>query len=69
NLARDGDSHGNPHGGYDSRYHKVAGGIADVDWYAMVYLYNRALKREDFATTAAPYRQGARSAWQEQSGA
>lgn len=57
NLARDGDSHGNPHGGYDYRYHKVDGGIADVDWYAMVYLYNRELKREDFDTTEAHYRQ------------
>ena len=68
NLARDGDSHGNPHGGYDYRYHKVDGGIADVDWYAMVYLYNRELKREDFDTTEAHYRQGTRSDWQEHYG-
>ncbi|MGC8384412.1 hypothetical protein ACP3P8_16925 [Pseudomonas aeruginosa] len=60
--------HGNPHGGYDYRYHKVDGGIADVDWYAMVYLYNRELKREDFDTTEAHYRQGTRSDWQEHYG-
>ncbi|WP_208538438.1 hypothetical protein [Pseudomonas aeruginosa] len=50
------------------RYHKVDGGIADVDWYAMVYLYNRELKREDFDTTEAHYRQGTRSDWQEHYG-
>lgn len=34
----------------------------------MVYLYNRELKREDFDTTEAHYRQGTRSDWQEHYG-
>ena len=42
-MGRQGDSHGNDHGGYDYRYHKVDGSISDVDWYAMIYLYNRGL--------------------------
>lgn len=68
NMGRQGDAHGNPHGGYDYRYHKVDGTIADVDWYAKVYLYNRELKREDFDTTEAHYRRGSRSNWQEHYG-
>ncbi|MCJ8169357.1 hypothetical protein [Atopomonas sediminilitoris] len=65
NMGRQGDAHGNDHGGYDYRYHKVDGGIADVDWYAMVYLYNRGLKDDDYNTTEANYRQGSRSNWKE----
>ena len=65
NMGRQGDSHGNDHGGYDYRYHKVDGTIADVDWYAMVYLYNRGLKDDDYNTTEANYRQGSRSNWKE----
>lgn len=65
NMGRQGDSHGNDRGGYDYRYHKVDGGISDVDWYAMVYLYNRGLKTEDYNSTEAHYRQGSRSNWDE----
>ncbi|MBU2158270.1 MAG: phospholipase, partial [Gammaproteobacteria bacterium] len=65
NMARQGDAHGNDHGGYDYRYRKVDGSWSgDVDWYAMVYLYNRELKKSDFDTTEAHYRQGTSSNWQ-----
>ncbi|MET1079522.1 MAG: hypothetical protein ABWY06_16030 [Pseudomonas sp.] len=68
NMGRQGDVHGNDRGGYDYRYHKVDGGIADVDWYAMVYLYNRELKKDDFNSTEAHYRQGTVSNWSEHYG-
>ncbi|MEO4047950.1 hypothetical protein AAFN46_12770 [Pseudomonas sp. CAU 1711] len=68
NMGRVGDDHGNDHGGYDYRYHKVDGGVSDVDWYAMVYLYNRELKKSDFDSTEAHYRQGSRSDWQKHYG-
>ena len=61
NLTRGADAHGNDHGGYDYRYHTVDGSLLDVDWYAMVYLYNRDLKSSDFDTTEAHYRQGSSS--------
>lgn len=64
NMGRDGDVHGNDHGGYDYRYHKVDGGLDDIDRYAMIYLYNRELLKRDFDTTEAHYRQGSRSDWQ-----
>ncbi|WP_263143673.1 hypothetical protein [Pseudomonas sp. RIT-PI-AD] len=63
-MGRQGDVHGNDHGGYDYRYHKVDGSISDVDRYAMIYLYNRELLKSDFDTTEAHYRQGSRSDWQ-----
>jgi hypothetical protein len=66
NMGRQADSHGNDHGGYDYRYHKVDGTWSgDVDWYAMVYLYNRGLKTSDYDSTEAHYRQGSRSSWKE----
>ncbi|KFX70872.1 phospholipase [Pseudomonas taeanensis MS-3] len=65
NMGRQGDAHGNDHGGYDYRYHKVDGSASDVDWYAMVYLYNRGLKTEDYNSTEAHYRQGSTSNWKE----
>ena len=69
NMSRQGDAHGNDHGGYDYRYRKVDGSWSgDVDWYAMVYLYNRELKKSDFDTTEAHYRQGSYSNWQEHYG-
>ena len=61
NLTRGTDVHGNDHGGYDYRYHTVDGSWSDVDWYAMVYLYNRDLNQEDYNTTEAHYRQGSYS--------
>lgn len=61
NLTRGGDAHGNDHGGYDYRYRTVDGSWSDVDWYAMVYLYNRDLKQADYNTTEAHYRQGSHS--------
>ena len=69
NMGRQGDAHGNDRGGYDYRYHKVDGSWSgDVDWYAMVYLYNRELKKDDFNSTEAHYRQGTVSNWSEHYG-
>jgi len=69
NMGRQGDAHGNDHGGYDYRYRKVDGSWSgDVDWYAMVYLYNRELKQDDFNSTEAHYRQGSSSNWQQHYG-
>ncbi|MCG8669686.1 MAG: hypothetical protein MI867_09775 [Pseudomonadales bacterium] len=69
-MSRGTDAHGNEHGGYNYRHRTVNGSMGkgeffDIDMLAAFYLWNTELKKSDFKTTEANYRQGSYSNYNE----
>lgn len=67
-MSRGTDAHGNDHGGYNFRHRTPNGSLGkgeffDVDQLAAYYLWNTQLKKSDFNTTEANYRQGSYSSY------
>jgi len=67
-MSRGQDAHGNPHGGYNYQYRTPNGSLGkgeffDIDKLAAVYLWNQELKKSDYDTTEANYRQGSYSTY------
>lgn len=70
-MSRGTDAHGNPNGGYNYRHRTPNGALGqgeffDIDTLAAVYLWNSELKKADYDTTEANYRQGSYSNWDQQ---
>lgn len=69
-MSRGTDAHGNAHGGYNFAHRTPNGSLGkgeffDIDQLAAWYLWNTQLKKEDFDTTEANYRQGSYSNYKE----
>ncbi|MBF0117554.1 MAG: hypothetical protein HQK79_01870 [Desulfobacterales bacterium] len=59
NMTRGKDAHNNDRGGYDYRYSQKA----FEDTVVMVWLYNQELKKDDYNSTEAHYRNASYSTW------
>jgi hypothetical protein len=69
-MSRGSDAHGNPHGGYNYRHRTPNGSLGkgeffDIDTLAAVYLWNTELRKRDYDTTEANYRQGSFSSYEQ----
>ena len=69
-MSRGTDAHRNEHGGYNYRHRTVNGSMGkgellDIDYLAALYLWNTELKKSDYNTTEANYRQGSYSNYDE----
>lgn len=69
-MSRGEDAHGNDHGGYNYRHRTPNGSLGkgeffDIDTLASIYLWNTELKRSDYSSTEANYRQDSYSNYNE----
>jgi hypothetical protein len=60
-MTRGKDAHGNDRGGYDVRYRTDDPSFIDNDAITKYWLYNQELKKADYKSTEAHYRQGSYS--------